>query len=94
MNKQHEESLRLLEGFMKNNPEEVKRMVAEVDAMGFGGPTVDEYFESFGGYTEKDMALNTIKELEAILKDSDVFYDATGKTVQSRIDELKTQYGI
>ena len=66
MKKDNEERLRLLEEIITNNPEEVKRIIDKVEAMGFEGPTVEEYFESFGGYTEKDLVLNTIKELEDV----------------------------
>jgi len=45
-----------LEKWIDENPSEFKRIVDEVDAMGFEGPTVDEYFNSLGGgFTAQEM---------------------------------------
>jgi hypothetical protein len=43
---QTEKSLRLLQKYLDETPqEEIDAEIAKIEAMNFGGPTIDEYFD-------------------------------------------------
>lgn len=80
----HSKSLKALEDFLQNQPEEAKRIMEEIQGMGFEGPTVEEYFGNVSGQRAYDLEV----ELSKVSTERDM-YQMTIESLNNELDYLR-----
>ena len=61
-----EDPIKIMETFIKNNPEKVAEIIAKAELQEHHGPTVDEYFGSFGNYIGKEKTWEEVLDVPEI----------------------------
>lgn len=89
----HNKSVKALEDFLQNQPEEAKRIMEEVEGMGFEGPSVQEYLDNIGGQQKfdnvDDQRIYDLEvELSKVSMERDM-YQMTAENLNNELDYLR-----
>ena len=99
-NDTQKESLRLLQKYLDETPEEeLKKQWKDIEDMGFEGPTVDEYFQSLAGNPKLIYELNQeIFQLKEALQEAKQYIEESCRDLSikkhniiTKIDKLLSQ---